>query len=43
LWGFIALGFGGYGAYQFLFRYRPPPEDAPETAGDAASDPASKD
>jgi len=26
-WGMIALAFGAYGAYQFLFRYQPPPDD----------------
>ena len=34
-WGVIALGFAGYGAHQFLYRYQPPPEDA--------ADPARKD
>ena len=31
-WGMIALGFAGYGAWQFLIDYKPPAENAPPAA-----------
>ena len=32
-WGMIALGFAVYGAWQFLWMYRPPKDDVPGQDG----------